>query len=77
MSEEVKITEKVQVSFDSRYAFLDQNQINIIDAALASLDQFGEVRLVVENGVLRYIVTQNSVDALKCSSTDFNYSNGG
>ncbi len=77
MSEKVQIATKVQVSLDSRYTFLDQNQINIIDAALASLDQFGEVRLVVENGVLRYIVTQNSVDALKCSTADFKNSNGG
>lgn len=77
MSEAAQITEKVQVSLDPRYVFLDQNQIYNIDAALASLDQFGEVRLVVENGVLRYIVTQNSEDALKCSTEDFKNSNGG
>jgi hypothetical protein len=77
MSKEVQIATKVQMSLDSRVAFLDQHQINVIDAALISLGKFGEVRLVVEKGVIRYIVTQKSVDALKCSTADFKDSNGG
>jgi hypothetical protein len=71
MSEELQTAEKVQLSLDSRFTFLNHHQIKIIDAALTSLGKFGEVRLVVEKGVLRYIVTQNSFDALKCSLDDF------
>ena len=71
MSEELQTEKKVQLSLDSRSAFLNQHQINMIDAALTTLGKFGEVRLVVEKGVLRYIVTQNSIDALKCSLDDF------
>ncbi|MGD8458447.1 MAG: hypothetical protein PVF83_18890 [Anaerolineales bacterium] len=52
-------------------ARLNQHLIDLINAALGSLGSFGEVRLVVQKGVLRYIVTQNSIDALKCSPDDF------
>jgi len=45
--------------------FLDPPQIEMIDEALAALGEFGEVRLVVEKGRLRFVVTQNSHDALK------------
>ncbi len=71
MSEELQTAEKDHLSLNSRCAFLSQHQIKMIDAALTSLGKFGEVRLVVEKGVLRYIVTQNSIDALKCSLDDF------
>jgi hypothetical protein len=37
----------------------------MIDEALSSLGEFGEVRLVVEKGHLRFLVTQKSYDALK------------
>ena len=37
----------------------------MIDEALASLDEFGEVRLIVEKGRLRFLATQKSFDALK------------
>jgi hypothetical protein len=45
--------------------FLNQRQIVMIDEALSVLGEFGEVRLVVEKGRLRFIVTQKSIDALK------------
>jgi len=45
--------------------FLDSAQIEMINEALASLGEYGEVRLVVEKGRLRFIVTQTSIDALK------------
>jgi len=45
--------------------FLNQRYIEMIDEALSGLGEFGEVRLVVEKGRLRFIVTQKSVDALK------------
>ncbi len=45
--------------------FLRPDQIAMIDEALSSLGEFGEVRLVVEKGRLRFLVTQKSIDALK------------
>ena len=47
------------------YRFLQGHQIAMIDEALHSLGDFGEVRLVVEKGRLRFLVTQKSFDALK------------
>jgi hypothetical protein len=49
----------------SSYQFLQANQIAIIDEALSSIGDFGEVRLVVEKGRLRYLVTMQSHDILK------------
>jgi hypothetical protein len=46
-------------------SFLDQRQVKMIDEALAALGDYGELRLVVEKGRLRFIVTQKSFDALK------------
>ena len=37
----------------------------MIDEALSALGDYGELRLVVEKGRLRFIVTQKSFDALK------------
>ena len=47
------------------YKFLQEDQIAMIDEALASLGEFGEVRLVVEKGRLRFLIKQESFDALK------------
>lgn len=47
------------------FKFLKAHQIAMIDEALASLGEFGEVRLVVEKGRLRFLITQQSFDALK------------
>lgn len=46
-------------------SFLDRRQVVMIDEALAALGDYGEVRLIVEKGRLRFIVTQKSFDALK------------
>ena len=46
-------------------SFLDQRQVTMIDEALSALGEFGELRLVVEKGRLRFIITQKSFDALK------------
>jgi hypothetical protein len=46
---------------------LHARQIVMIDEALSSLDEYGEVRLIVEKKRLRFIVTQKSYDALKWS----------
>jgi hypothetical protein len=47
------------------YLFLLPRHIQMIDEALCSLGEYGEVRLVVEKGRLRFLVTQKSYDALK------------
>lgn len=47
------------------YRFLKQSQIAMIDEALCSLGEFGEVRLVVEKGRLRFLITQKSFDTFK------------
>ena len=44
---------------------LHPEQIAMIDEALNSLGDFGEVRLVVEKGRLRFVITHKSFDALK------------
>ncbi len=44
--------------------FLSPSQIAMIDEALCSLGDYGEVRLIVEKGHLRFLVTQRSFDAL-------------
>jgi hypothetical protein len=44
---------------------LGVEQILMIDEALGSVGDFGEVRLVVEKGRLRFLVVQKSLDALK------------
>ena len=45
--------------------FLELHQVTMIDEALSSLGEYGEVRLIVEKGRLRFLVTQKSFDALK------------
>jgi hypothetical protein len=54
-------------SFKSRglLTFLDQRQVKMIDEALSALGDYGELRLIVEKGRLRFVVTQKSFDALK------------
>ena len=47
------------------FSFLDPNQIRMIDEALAALGEFGELRLIVEKGRIRFLVTHKSFDALK------------
>ncbi|MGD2157342.1 MAG: hypothetical protein PVG32_10745 [Anaerolineales bacterium] len=47
------------------YKCLDSRQITMIDEALQALGDFGEVRLIVNKGRLRFIVTHKSYDAYK------------
>ena len=44
---------------------LQANQIAMIEEALRSVGEYGEVRLIVEKGRLRFLVTQRSIDTLK------------
>lgn len=50
------------------YRMLLPRYIEMIDEALAALGDYGEVRLVVERGRLRFLVTQKSYDLLKFRS---------
>ncbi len=52
-------------SLQSTLKFLKVEQVSMIDEALSSLGEFGEVRLVVEKGHLRFVTVQKSIDALK------------
>ncbi len=45
--------------------FLHARQIAMIEEALLSVGAFGEVRLVVEKGRLRFLVTSKSYDVLR------------
>ena len=57
--------------------FLSPSQVVMIDEALSALGEFGEVRLVVEKGRLRFVVTQNSHDALKWQPGSLNRKGAG
>jgi hypothetical protein len=46
-------------------SFLELDQVLMIDEALSTLGDYGEIKLIVEKGRLRFIVTQKSFDALK------------
>ena len=52
-------------------AFLDDSQVRMIDEALSTLGAYGEIRLVVEKGRLRFVITQKSLDALKWEPGSF------
>jgi hypothetical protein len=49
----------------SSLIFLNHRQVVMIDEALSALGEYGEIRLIVEKGRLRFLVTQKSFDALK------------
>jgi hypothetical protein len=66
--EQVNTTEKNPFGSNSNQhplTFLSQRQVVMIDEALSALGEYGEVRLIVEKGRLRFLVTQKSFDALK------------
>jgi hypothetical protein len=45
--------------------YLTSQQVQMIEEALCSLGEYGEVRLIVEKGRLRFLVTQRSFDTQK------------
>jgi hypothetical protein len=49
---------------------LNPRQVIMIDEALARVGDFGEVRLIIERGRLRFLTTQNSYDVLKWRPTN-------
>jgi hypothetical protein len=44
---------------------LTPSEVRMINEALRSVGEFGEVRLIVQKGRVRYVVTQMSHDVLK------------
>lgn len=44
---------------------LHPDQVEMIEEAILSAGQYGEVRLVIESGRLRFVVVERSFDALK------------
>jgi hypothetical protein len=57
--------ETIDLEQSLRLKFLKPSQISMIDEALDKVGEFGEVRLVVERGRLRFLVTEKSFDVLK------------
>ena len=62
-----KFKDKVSTEDGRNYIpkYMELHQISMIDEALGTLGDYGEVRLIVEKGRLRFLVTQKSYDALK------------
>lgn len=58
----------IEGSGEGLLSFLSAKQVEMIDEALRSLGDFGEVRLLVQKGRLRFVVTQRSYDALSWES---------
>jgi hypothetical protein len=61
----MKLEEQPSRSLSNGFRNLSQQQAKMIDEALGEIGDFGEVRLVVDKGRLRFLVTQKSYDALK------------
>ena len=55
----------VLIQASNSLKFLSDTQARMIDEALTAVGEFGEVRLVVQKGRIRYVVIENSHDALK------------
>ncbi len=51
-------------------ALLSKQQITLIEKALQSIPDFGEIRLIVEKGNLRFLVIQKSYKALDVTDED-------
>lgn len=58
-------TSQKAVSNSCPSKMLQAGQIELIEQALQQIGDFGEVRLVVEKGRLRYIEVAKSMDVLK------------
>lgn len=65
MNNTLKANARIESGDSPSLKFLEMRQVSMIDEALSSLGDYGELRLVVEKGKLRFLVTQKSFDALK------------
>jgi hypothetical protein len=59
------LTQNTPAQECQRTSRLASDQIRMIEEALEDVGEFGEVRLVVEKGKLRFLVVQRSLDILK------------
>jgi hypothetical protein len=62
--------ENVLIEAGECLRFLSESQVRMIDEALSAVGEFGEVRLVVQKGRIRYVVVEKSHDALKWEAGD-------
>lgn len=63
---DIKPESKGGVNFNSiELKFLQPEQLVMIEDALVGIGDYGEVRLVVEKGRLRFLVVEKSRDMLK------------
>jgi len=60
----------VLIQASNSLKFLSDSQARMIDEALTAVGEFGEVRLVVQKGRIRYVVIEKSHDALKWEAGD-------
>ena len=60
----------VLIQASNSLKFLSDTQARMIDEALTAVGEFGEVRLVVQKGRIRYVVIEKSHDALKWEAGD-------
>ena len=58
-------SKSLQDDDQSNHSHITPEQVDMIEEALASLGEYGEVRLIVSKGRLRFLVTQRSLDVMK------------
>jgi hypothetical protein len=56
---------RFMLQLERRLRFLTPKEINVIDDLLASVAPFGEVRLAVQKGKLRFVSSVKSHDAFE------------
>jgi len=59
------------IDLDEPLRFLSTREIHLIDKLLSSIGPFGEVRLTVKDGRLRFAASTKSYDALNWEHLDF------
>ena len=67
---EKNVSRRGLIHLSRRLKFLSPREIYLIDDLLGSVGDFGEVRLEVKNGRLRFASRTESVDALKHDRVD-------
>jgi hypothetical protein len=65
MVRETSLTQAGKPPNNSELHLLEPQQVAMIEEALRSVGEYGEIRLIVEKGRLRFLITQKSFDALK------------
>lgn len=65
MEKEIRSVPHFKRDESTSYRVLRTVHFDMIDEALSAVGEYGEVRLVVEKGQLRFIVVEKSYDVLK------------